>query len=87
MLAAWLGHEWAMSAKSPTPGDRSGQLLGDLARQLTALVRRDVEVSAAERLPTLRRALLDTAAVAVVTLLSCLRLPPQPSRPAERLRR
>ena len=30
------------------------------------LVRRDVEVAAAERLPTLRRALLDTAALAAV---------------------
>jgi hypothetical protein len=51
----------------PTPaGQESSELLGQLARQLSTLVRRDVEVAASERLPTLRRALLDVAAVAAV---------------------
>jgi hypothetical protein len=47
-------------------GRRAADLLGQLARQLSALVRRDVEVAAAERLPALRSALLDMAAVAAV---------------------
>jgi Putative Actinobacterial Holin-X, holin superfamily III len=49
-------------------GERSADLLGALARQLSALVRRDIEVSAAERLPVVRRTLLDVAAVWVVAV-------------------
>jgi Putative Actinobacterial Holin-X, holin superfamily III len=51
----------------------ASDLAGRLARELSTLVRRDVEVAAAERLPTLRRALLDAtalAAVAVATLFA-----------------
>jgi hypothetical protein len=45
---------------------RSAELLGELARELSTLVRRDVEVAAAERLPTLRTALLDATVVSAV---------------------
>jgi Putative Actinobacterial Holin-X, holin superfamily III len=51
---------------SVNPRRRSAELLGQLARELSALVRRDVEVAAAERLPTLRRALFDLGALGVV---------------------
>jgi hypothetical protein len=44
----------------------AAQLLAQLARELSTLVRRDVEVAAAERLPTLRRALLDVGAITTV---------------------
>jgi thioester reductase-like protein len=54
-------------------GRQSAELLGRLARELSALVRRDVEVAAAERLPTLRRALLDTAALAAWRSQRCSR--------------
>jgi hypothetical protein len=47
-------------------GRQSAELLGQLARELSALVRRDVEVDAPERLPTPRRALWRTAALAAV---------------------
>ena len=47
---------------------QASDLSGELARQLSTLVRRDVEVAAAERLPTLRRALLDAFAAALVVL-------------------
>jgi hypothetical protein len=53
---------------STNSGGKSAELLGQLARELSALVRRDVEVAAAERLPTLRRALLDMTAVAAVAV-------------------
>jgi hypothetical protein len=46
----------------------ASDLTGELARQLSTLVRRDVEVAAAERLPTLRRALLDAVTAALVVL-------------------
>jgi hypothetical protein len=52
--------------QSAQPERQSAELLGELARELSALVRRDVEVAASERLPTLRRALLDLAAIAAV---------------------
>ena len=44
----------------------AADLLGQLARELSALVRRDVDVSAAEQLPAFRRALLNFAAFAAV---------------------
>ncbi|MDQ3856831.1 MAG: phage holin family protein [Actinomycetota bacterium] len=50
------------------PKRESAELLGQLARELSTLVRREVEVAAAERVPTLRRALLDLAAVAAVAV-------------------
>jgi hypothetical protein len=56
--------------KTPEAAD----LLAKLARDLSALVRRDVEVAAAERLPGLRRALVDGAAVAVVAVAALLTL-------------
>jgi Putative Actinobacterial Holin-X, holin superfamily III len=54
--------------RSPEPGHESAELVGQLARELSALVRRDVEVAASERLPTLRRALLDLAAISAVAI-------------------
>jgi hypothetical protein len=55
-----------MPSDSEKTGREAAELLGQLARELSALVRRDVEVAAAERLPALRRALLDVAAVRTV---------------------
>lgn len=55
-------------------GRQSGELLGQLARELSALVRRDVEVAAAERLPALRRTLLDIAAVGSVAVAALFAL-------------
>ena len=49
-------------------GRQASDLSGELARQLSTLVRRDVEVAAAERLPTLRRALLDAVATVLVVV-------------------
>lgn len=46
----------------------SGELLGKVARELSALVRRDVEVAATERLSSLRRGLLDLAALSAVAI-------------------
>ena len=46
----------------------SAELLGELAHELSALVRRDIEVAAVERLPVLRRGLLDFAAIGTVAL-------------------
>ncbi len=63
-----------MSDRSLNGGRQSAELLGQLARELSTLVRRDVEVAAAERLPTLRRALLDTAAVAAVAVAALFAL-------------
>lgn len=59
---------------SADSGRRSAELLGQLARELSALVRRDVEVAAAERLPTLRQALFDMAAVAAVAIAALFAL-------------
>jgi hypothetical protein len=50
------------------PKRESAELLGQLARELSTLVRREVEIAAVERVPTLRRALLDLAAVAAVAV-------------------
>jgi len=59
---------------SVNTGRQSAELLGQLARELSALVRRDVEVAAAERLPTLRRALLDMAALGAVAVAALFAL-------------
>jgi hypothetical protein len=56
------------------PGQESAELLGQVARELSVLVRRDIEVAAVERLPILRRAYLDLAAVAAVVLAALLAL-------------
>jgi Putative Actinobacterial Holin-X, holin superfamily III len=53
---------------------QAADLLAQLARELSALVRRDVEVAASERLPALRRALLDATALAVVAVTALLAL-------------
>ncbi|TMK72131.1 MAG: hypothetical protein E6G50_04510 [Actinobacteria bacterium] len=55
-----------MTHGSPEARHEAADLVGQLARELSALVRRDIEVAGAERLPTLRRALLDASAVAIV---------------------
>jgi membrane protein implicated in regulation of membrane protease activity len=47
---------------------QAADLTAELARRLSTLVRRDLEVAAAERLPTLRRALLDALASALAVL-------------------
>jgi len=59
---------------SVNTGRQSAELLGQLARELSALVRRDVEVAAAERVPTLRRALLDMAALGAVAVAALFAL-------------
>jgi hypothetical protein len=56
------------------PTRESAELLGELARELSALVRRDIEVAAVERLTVLRRAFLDLAAVLVVVLAAVFAL-------------
>lgn len=63
-----------MPDRSSRPDHESGELLGQLARELSALVRRDVEVAAAERLPTLRAGLLDVTAVLVVAVAALFAL-------------
>jgi hypothetical protein len=63
-----------MADRGVTAGRESAELLGQLARELSVLVRRDIEVAAVERLPILRRAFLDLAAVAVVVLAGLLAL-------------
>jgi hypothetical protein len=45
------------------PAADSSDLLGELARELSVLVRRDLDVAAAERLAMVRRALLDLGVV------------------------
>jgi hypothetical protein len=45
-------------------GDRPGQLAGELATELSQMVRMDVELAAAERLPELRRAASEVAVAA-----------------------
>jgi hypothetical protein len=54
--------------RAAKPERESAELVGELARELSALVRRDIEVAAAERLPMLRRAFLDVAAIAAVSV-------------------
>jgi Putative Actinobacterial Holin-X, holin superfamily III len=51
-----------------TQGQRTAELVSQLARELSSLVRRDIEVAASERLPTLRRGLLDAIALAAVAV-------------------
>lgn len=63
-----------MADRRVTPGRESAELLGELARELSVLVRRDIEVAAAERLPILRRAFLDLAALVAVLLAGLLAL-------------
>jgi hypothetical protein len=74
MVSLAVGQDQRVPDHAAEPGHRSAELLGELARELSSLVRRDVEVSAAERLPTLRRALLDLAAIAVVALAALFTL-------------
>ena len=62
-----------MQTQSPER-PRAAELLGELARELSRLVRRDSEVAMAERLPTLRRALLDLAALLVVAVAALFAL-------------
>jgi Putative Actinobacterial Holin-X, holin superfamily III len=52
----------------------ASDLLSQLARELSTLVRREVEVAASERLPTLRRALLDAIALAAVAVAALFAL-------------
>jgi hypothetical protein len=63
-----------MADRPVTPGRESAELLGQLARELSVLVRRDIEVAAVEQLPILRRAFLDLAVVAAVVLAASLAL-------------
>jgi Putative Actinobacterial Holin-X, holin superfamily III len=74
MLSAPAGQDEPVPDRSAKAGQDASELLGELARELSALVRRDVEVAAAERLVTLRRALLDTAAVVVVAVAALFAL-------------
>jgi Putative Actinobacterial Holin-X, holin superfamily III len=68
MLSAPAGQDERVPDGSERPGHESAELVGQLARELSALVRRDLEVAATERLPTLRRALLDLAVVGTVAV-------------------
>jgi membrane protein implicated in regulation of membrane protease activity len=74
MFRSAVGHEDRVADRAAKPGHESGVLLGQLARELSALVRRDVEVAAAERLPTLRAGLLDVAAVLAVAVAALFAL-------------
>src|SRR5207302_10364888 len=66
MLLADVGQDEPMAGHPSPPAQQSSELVGQLARELSTLVRGDIEVAGSERLPTLRRALLDALAVAVV---------------------
>lgn len=68
MLGCALGQVEAMEDRRQAGRRDSAELLGELAHDLSALVRRDIEVAAVERLSVLRRALLDFAAIAAVAL-------------------
>jgi hypothetical protein len=69
-----VGHVAEMEDSRSTPRRDSAELLGELARELSALVRRDVDVAAVERLSVLRRGLLDLAAIAAVVLAALFAL-------------
>jgi len=66
MVSSSPGQDDSVTHGSPEARHEAAELVGQLARELSALVRRDIEVAGAERLPTLRRALLDASAVAIV---------------------
>jgi Putative Actinobacterial Holin-X, holin superfamily III len=68
MVSAPVGHDQCVSDQPQDAGGASPQLLGELARELSVLVRRDLEVAVVERLATVRRALLDVAAVGVLAV-------------------
>lgn len=63
MLCNATGQEDLVPDEAAEPGHRAAELSGELARELSTLVRRDVELAASERLLTLRRALLDVGAI------------------------
>jgi hypothetical protein len=63
-----------MDDSRSSPRRDSAELLGELARELSALVRRDVDVAAVERLSVLRRGLFDLVAIAAVALAALFAL-------------
>ena len=74
MLSAPVGHDEHMPDQPQTTEREAPELLGELARELSVLVRRDLEVAVAERLATVRRALLDLAAVGVLAVAAVFSL-------------
>jgi Putative Actinobacterial Holin-X, holin superfamily III len=60
------GHDQSVSVQERDEKRQSPELLGQLARELSVLVRRDLEVAGAERLATVRRAALDLGIVSVL---------------------
>jgi Putative Actinobacterial Holin-X, holin superfamily III len=68
MVWAVAGQNEHVPERAAKPERESAELVGELARELSALVRRDIEVAATERLPTLRRAFLDVAVIVAVAV-------------------